>query len=127
MLQSEYAQFKEELFGKINSPESMAKAFERIEKFNQDRGGKFAAMKHFGNGDFIACSDALCHHVHGNIPWAGDIEFMDMTSSLDRQDSKLMQQIMTTSPAGLPLGFCFLSSETEAIITEPPIIKISSS
>ena len=59
----------------------MAKAFERIEKFNQDRGGKFAAMKHFGNGDFIACSDALCHHVHGNIPWAGDIEFMDMTSS----------------------------------------------
>ena len=116
---NQYSQFKEELFGKINSPEAMAKALERIEKFNQDRGGKFAAMKHFGNGDFIACSDALCHHVHGNIPWAGDIEFMDMTSSLDRQDSKLMQQLMTTSPAGgLPLGFCFLSSETEAIITE---------
>ena len=41
-----------------------------------------------------------------------------MTSSLDRQDNKLMR-IMTTSPAGgLPLGFWLLSCETEAVITE---------
>lgn len=116
---NQYALFKEEMFGKINSPEAMQKAHERIDKYNQERGGKFAAIKQLGNGDFvIACCDALCRRVHLKVPGAGDIAFMDMTSSLDRQDSKLMR-IMTTSPAGgLPLGFCILSCETEAVITE---------
>ena len=114
-----YAKFKEEMFGKINSPEAMQKAHERIEKYNEERGHKFAAIKQLGNGDFvIACCDALCRRVHEKVPGAGDIAFMDMTSSLDRQDSKLMR-IMTTSPAGgLPLGFCILSCETEAVIIE---------
>ena len=115
-----YAQFKEEMFGKINSPEAMAKVHQRIEAFNQERGGqKFAAIKQLGNGDFvIAYCDGLCRRVHEKVPGAGDIAFMDMTSSLDRQDCKLMR-IMTTSPAGgLPLGFCILSCETEAVITE---------
>ena len=54
--------------------------------------------------------------MHKLLPQAGDIVYVDATSNLDRQDSKLVK-FMTCSPAGgLPLGFVITPSESEPVL-----------
>ena len=61
----------------------------------------------------VALCDKLSGQVHEVLPQAGDIVYVDATSNLDRQDSRLIK-CMTCSPAGgLPLGFIITNSESE--------------
>ena len=65
------------------------------------------------NDTIVAVCDSLSRRVHEILPQAGDIVYVDATSNLDRQDSKLVK-LMTCSPAGgLPLGFVITNSESE--------------
>ena len=71
------------------------------------------------NGEtIVAVCDKLSKRVHKLLPQAGDIVYVDATSNLDRQDSKLIK-LMTCSPAGgLPLGFVIVRSESEDVLKE---------
>ena len=52
------------------------------------------------------------------LPAAGDICFVDSTSSLDRSDCRFFR-FLTSSPAGgLPLAFIVCSNETEDLLTQ---------
>ena len=52
------------------------------------------------------------------VPHSGDIIMVDATSSLDRQDSKLMRFITGGPAGGLPVATIILSSETRSLLTD---------
>ena len=67
-----------------------------------------------GRMEMIACVvDPFSQRAHGILQQAGDIIAVDVTSSLDLQDTKLVR-LVTCSPAGgIELGYMLVSHENE--------------
>ena len=110
--------WKDKQYGRINSPEAFRLAEEKIAAFNEKSGEIVAKMKQLSDGEYvIAVCDNFCRRVHRYVPASGDIIFIDATSGFDRQDSKLIRLMCPSAAGGLPVGWCILSSETEAVQT----------
>lgn len=114
-----HAIYIQEVFGRINSPEAYEKAVKKTEEYNEKNKEVLCSMKQTDDGEtIVVVCDNLSKRVHKVLPQSGDIVYVDATSNLDRQDSKLVK-FMTCSPAGgLPLGFIITSSENEKTLTE---------
>ena len=114
-----HAIYSQEVYGKINSPEAFEKAVTKVKDYNDKNNDSLCSIIQNDDGEVIvAVCDSLSRRVHKVLPQAGDIVYVDATSNLDRQDSKLVK-FMTCSPAGgLPLGFVVTSSESEKVLTE---------
>ena len=111
-----HAVYMQEAFGKINSPEAYEKAVEKVQEYNKKHGEELCVIKQMEGVTIVAVCDKLSKRVHNELPQAGDIIYVDATSNLDRQDSKLIK-FMTCSPAGgLPLGFVITPSEGEDVL-----------
>ena len=105
--------FMRNLFGKINSPEAFAKAEEKVKAYNEKNNEILCVIEQADGDTIVTVCDKLSQRVHEILPQAGDIVYVDATSNLDRQDSKLVE-LMTCSPAGgMPLGFIITNSESE--------------
>ena len=105
--------FMRNLFGKINSPEAFAKAEEKVKAYNEKNNEILCVIEQADGDTIVTVCDKLSQRVHEILPQAGDIVYVDATSNLDRQDSKLVK-FMTCSPAGgMPLGFIITNSESE--------------
>ena len=113
------SKFNKEKFGRLNGPESIAKAIEYAKKYNTKHGEELCHVWQRPDGHYIVIiHEPMTNRVHSTLPQAGDIVFIDSTSSLDRVDSKYFR-LLTVSPAGgLPLGAIITSSESEEILTE---------
>ena len=99
-----HASYMQKEFGKINSPEAVEKAVKKIKDYNEKNGNILCVMEQIDGDTIVAVCDKLSRRVHEVLPQAGDIVYVDATSNLHRQDSKLVK-FMTCSPAGgLPLG-----------------------
>ena len=114
-----FSKFTREKFGRMNGPESIAKAHEHKNKYNQKHGAELCAVKQFDDGHFVCViHDPLTLRVHANLPAAGDLVMVDSTSSLDRTNAKYFR-FLTPSPAGgLPMGAMITSRETKAQLKE---------
>ena len=109
--------FMQKSFGKINSPEAFEKALNKVKDYNEKNGDTLCVIEQIDGETIVAVCDMLSRRVHKLLPQAGDIVYVDATSNLDRQDSKLIK-FMTCSPAGgLPLGFIITRSESEVTLT----------
>ena len=112
-----HALYMQNNFGKINSPEAFEKAIEKAKQYNDKHGVTLCTVTQVDGETIVAVCDMLSRRVHKVLPQSGDIVYVDTTSNLDRQDSKLTK-FMTCSPAGgLPLGFVVTSSESEKVLT----------
>ena len=112
-----HALYMQNNFGKINSPEAFEKAIEKAKQYNDKHGDTLCTVTQVDGKTIVAVCDMLSRRVHKVLPQSGDIVYVDATSNLDRQDSKLTK-FMTCSPAGgLPLGFVVTSSESENVLT----------
>ena len=110
-----HANFMQNMFGKINFPEAFEKALTKAKEYNEKNGEVLCLVEQVEGETIVAVCDMLTRRVHKLLPQAGDIVYVDATSNLDRQDSKLIK-FMTCSPAGgLPLGFILTKSESEKI------------
>ena len=108
-----HAEFVKKAFGKINSPEAFEKATQKVQEYNERNGDTLCVIEQMEDNTIVAVCDNLSRRVHEILPQAGDIVYVDATSNLDRQDSKLIK-LMTCSPAGgLPLGFVITHSESQ--------------
>ena len=114
-----HATFIQKEFGKINSPEAFKKAVDKVKDYNDKHGDILCTIEQTEDGEtIVVVCDKLSRRVHKVLPQAGDIVYVDATSNLDRQDSKLIK-FMTCSPAGgLPLGFIISSSESEKTLKQ---------
>lgn len=111
-----FAAYVQDQFGKINSPEAYEKAVQKVKEYNEKHGNQCCVINQIENVTIVAVCDPLSQRVHKLLPQAGDIVYVDATSNLDRQDSKLVK-FMTCSPAGgLPLGFVITPSESEPVL-----------
>ena len=111
-----HAVYMQEAFGKINSPEAFEKAVNKVKAYNEKHGEVLCVIEQVEDETIVAVCDQLSRRVHKLLPQAGDIVYVDATSNLDRQDSKLIK-FMTCSPAGgLPLGFVITRSESETVL-----------
>ena len=111
-----HAVYMREAFGKINSPEAFEKAVDKVKAYNDKHGDVLCVIEQVDGETIVAVCDQLSRRVHRVLPQAGDIVYVDATSNLDRQDSKLIK-FMTCSPAGgLPLGFVITRSESEDVL-----------
>ena len=111
-----HAVYMREVFGKINSPEAFEKAVDKVKAYNDKHGDVLCVIEQVDGETIVAVCDQLSRRVHRVLPQAGDIVYVDATSNLDRQDSKLIK-FMTCSPAGgLPLGFVITRSESEDVL-----------
>ena len=112
-----HATYMQEFFGKINSPEAFEKAKDKVKEYNEKHKEVLCVIAQIEGETIVAVCDKLSKRVHKLLPQAGDIVYVDATSNLDRQDSKLVK-FMTCSPAGgLPLGFIVTKSESEITLT----------
>ena len=114
-----HAAYMQKAFGKINSPEAYENAVKKVREYNEKQNDALCTIDQTEDGEtIVAVCDFLSRRVHKVLPQAGDIVYVDATSNLDRQDSKLIK-FMTCSPAGgLPLGFLITSSESEKVLKE---------
>ena len=114
-----YDQYVKTNFGHINSPEAYRLAEERCKEYNQKNGENLASIHKTEDGHYyVIICDSFSRRVHevililGDIivsfkiifqvlPAAGDIVFVDSTSSLDRSDTKLFREAVTEN-------LCFL-------------------
>ena len=72
-------------------------------------------MEETAKGEIIVdICDPFCRRVHENLPQAGDIVLVDVTSNLDRHDTKLFHMVCPSPAGGLPLGNILTSREDEA-------------
>ena len=111
-----HAIYMQNAFGKINSPEAFEKAVEKANEYNEKHGDTLCVVEQVDDETIVAVCDKLSQRVHKVLPQSGDIVYVDATSNLDRQDSKLIK-FMTCSPAGgLPLGFVVTGSESEKVL-----------
>ena len=85
---SQYAIFKQKLYGTINTPESWQLVEQRAADYNDKNGGEtLCRVKQLGHGDFVvACVDKLCQRVHRLVPGAADIMWMDATGELNNNN-----------------------------------------
>ena len=108
-----HATFMQKQFGKINSPEAFEKATRKVREYNEKHGETLCVIEQTDEDTIVAVCDKLSRRVHEIVPQAGDVVYVDATSNLDLQDSKLVK-LMTCSPAGgIPLGFVITSSESK--------------
>ena len=114
----QYEEYIQTKFGKINSPEAFEKAVDKVKDYNEKHNENLCVIEQVSGETIVAVCDKLSKRVHKLLPQAGDIVYVDATSNLDRQDSKLIK-FMTCSPAGgLPLGFVIVRSESEEILRD---------
>ena len=59
----------------------------------------------------VAIVDPFMRRVHETIPQSGDIVFMDATSNLDRNDSKVFHLVCPSPVGGLPLATLITTRE----------------
>ena len=81
----------QEELGEINSPEAFERAVKKVQEYNEKHGEKLCVIKQIEGATIIAVCDQLSKRVHKLLTQAGDIVYVDATSNLDRQDSKLVK------------------------------------
>ena len=114
-----HAVYMQNAYGKINFSKTFEKAVEKVKEYNTKLGETLCIVKQVGGECIVAVCDMLTQHVHKNLPQADDSVYVDATSNLDGQDSKLI--IFTTySPGdGLPLGFIVTLSSLRKCLLLP--------
>ena len=100
-------------FGKMNSTEAFEKAKEYIGKHGDTT---LCVVEQVSDKTIVAVCDKLSQRVYKVLPQSGDIVYVDATSNLDWQDSKLIKFMTSSSAGGLPLGFVVTRSKSEKVL-----------
>ena len=78
-----HKKYVENTSGSVNGPDAFKQAKERIAKYNEKHQIKVAKMEDTAKEEIIvAICDPFCRRVHENLPQAGDIVLVDVTSTL---------------------------------------------
>ena len=70
-----HAQFMQNAFGKINSPEAFEKAVNKAKEYNEKHGEVLCAVEQVDGETIVAVCDMLTRRVHKLLPQSGDIVY----------------------------------------------------
>ena len=115
----------DESVGSRDGSDSFEKAEKIINEYNVkcltefplETGNVYAKIAQSEEGETaVVICNPFMHRVHEKVPQSGDIVFMDATSSLDRNDTKLIHLVCPSPIGGLPLADLILTREDAGTI-----------
>ena len=114
-----HTKFLKDTYGTLNGPDSIKRATEHAQRYNEKNGAELCIVKQRPDGHYyVIIHDPMTLRVHATLPQAGDIVLVDSTGAVDRVNSKYFR-FLTVSPAGaLPLGAVITSSESKSVLKE---------
>ena len=99
--------------------QEMVREFDQIckQKFPLEDGKFYAKIAQTIDGQtVVVITDPFMHRVHATIPQCGEVVFIDATSNLDRNDTKLFHLMCPSVVGGLPLAEILTTREDTGTI-----------
>ena len=120
-----HRKWMDETVGSRDGSNAFEKAEKLVDEYNKNCLSEFPlesgkvyakiAQSEEGETAIVICNPFM-QRVHEKVPQSGDIVFMDATSSLDRNDSKLIHLVCPSPIGGLPLADLILTREDAGTI-----------
>ena len=113
------------MVGSRDGVDAFNKAEEMVKQFNDDchtnfptnDRGNYAAIGQSDKGQtVVVICDPFQQRVHATIPQSGELIFVDATSGIDRNDTKLFHLICPSVIGGLPVASILSTREDEETI-----------
>ena len=114
-----YYKIFKKFYGATDGEEMLKSLQDYIKQYNDKEGSICAASQTLNGKDIIvAVCTPLMKRVHEKLKSAGEVNFVDSSGTMDRQNHRVFLVLCPSIAGGLPLGVIITSSEAEEVLKE---------